>query len=286
MPPADRHGACQRYRAEAEDAAVVVDRLRVLRVAASAVRRGAGMAVHPRRRDLGHHVAGRLGLRHRKLCLVGRHGERRDDHLRAVLPDPVGVAERHQPHRRVDDGVLRRVRRHHAGHPSRALVVCVLAVSLSQHDGNVAAVPQSAVLGLRRDPGLCHRICLVLVRRADPGHGDAEGPGDGPRTADLLRHPGAGLAGIVAALAGIQGDISDPGGLDGAAGLFGPQHRRAGLRGRADARLARDPVSALLHLRRRPFGVRRRADAGDPAAASLWASTRSSRNGISTSWRG
>ena len=207
-------------------------------------------------------------------------------HLRAVLPDPVGVAERHQPHRGVDDGFC---------------VVCagimpvihlgrwwyfVLAVSLSQHDGNVAAVPQPAVLGLRRDPGLCHRLGPVLVCRPDPGHGDPEGPGDGPRAAGLLRHPGAGLAGIVAALAGIQRDISDPGGLDGAAGLFGPQHRRAGLRGRADARLARDPVPALLHLRRRPFGVRRRADAGDPAAAGLWASTGHHANGISTSWRG
>ena len=70
------------------------------------------LALLRRRRHLGHRLAGRLGLRHHQLCLVDRDRQRRHVHLGAVLPDAVGVAQLDQPHRRIDDAVRRRLRRH------------------------------------------------------------------------------------------------------------------------------------------------------------------------------
>ena len=128
------------------------------------------LAVLPGRRGLGHHLAGRLGVRDRQLCLVGRHGERRDHHFRAVLFDPVRMAQRHQPHRGIHDGVLRRLRRHHADHSSWALVVFLLAVSLSRtrwghgRSSAVRCIGTSSAI-------LVYVIATrsVLVCRPDPG---------------------------------------------------------------------------------------------------------------------
>ena len=62
-----------------------------------------------------------------------------------------------------------------AAAPGAALVL-LLAVALSEHDGTLAAVPQSAGLGRVRGLDLRHRLALVLVHRPDPRPGHAARP--------------------------------------------------------------------------------------------------------------
>ena len=59
---------------------------------------------------------------------------------------------------------------------SRPALVVLLAVSVSQHDGHLAAVPQPAAVGFLRDPDLCDGLGAVLVSRPDARPGDDARP--------------------------------------------------------------------------------------------------------------
>ena len=55
-------------------------------------------------------------------------------------------------------------------------VARLLAAAVSEHDGRVAAVPQSDHVGRVRGLDLRDGVAAVLVRRPDPGSGDAARP--------------------------------------------------------------------------------------------------------------
>ena len=129
------------------------------------------------------------------------HGERRHDRLGAVLLDPLAMALGDQPHRRDDDAVRGGVCRHHADHASRPTGVFLLVVSVSERHGGVAAGPQSAVVGFHL-PALLHPdVHNVLLHRAVARPRHCARPGATSPKADVLRHFGARLARLGAALA-------------------------------------------------------------------------------------
>ncbi len=83
------------------------------------------------------------------------------------------VAQFHQPFRRSDDAVRRGLRRNFPGHPRRASVARLLALSHSQHHGGVAAIPKPAHMGRLRGLHLRHHLRDVLVHRPDSRLGHA-----------------------------------------------------------------------------------------------------------------
>ncbi len=113
------------------------------------------------------------------------------------------VAQFHQPFRRSHDAVCRGLRRNLSRHPRRTSVAGLLAVSLSQHHGRVAAIPQPAHVGRFRGLHLRHDFGAVLVHRPDSRHGDAARSRDASRGQNRLRHALDGLARIGAALASL-----------------------------------------------------------------------------------
>ena len=74
-------------------------------------------------------------LRHHQLRLVDRHRPRRHADLRHPAAVPPGVAHEHQPLRRGDDALRRRVRRHLPAAARRPAVAVLLAAALPEHDG-------------------------------------------------------------------------------------------------------------------------------------------------------
>ena len=243
----------QRAGAAPRRAAVVVDRFRHFARPAAGPGRRRDLAVRHRRRHLGHRHPGRLGPGDRRIRLVDRAGERRHHRLGAVLPDPLAVALGGQPDRRVDDAVRGGLRRDHADPASRPARFFLLAVPLSERDGAMAAISQPAAVGLRLSALLHSDVDHVLLRRAAARPRHRARSGADPRQADPLRHPGARLARLGAALAQSSDSLLHHGGDHGADGDLGAQCRRPRFRRRAHPRLAFDPVPALLLFRRGRF---------------------------------
>ncbi len=143
-----------RARAARARLPVVVDRAASVRVPDSGADRLCHVAVLGRDRHLGRGLAGDVGLRHPRIRLVDRHRLGRHVHLRAVLPDARGLAHLDQPDRRIDDAVRGGVRGDVSDPASRPAVAVLLAVSLSQHHGLLAAVAQPAAVGFLRRSSL------------------------------------------------------------------------------------------------------------------------------------
>ena len=118
-------------------------------------------------RDLGHQHPHWLGLRHRQFRLVDRHRARGNADLRHSAVAAAIVAEFDQPVCRSHDAVCGGGCRNFSADPHRAPVACVLAVSVSQHDELLAAIPQPAALGCVRGLDLLHDLAAVLVRGTD-----------------------------------------------------------------------------------------------------------------------
>ena len=107
-----------------------------------------------------------------------------------------------------DDAVRRRVRRHLPAVPHRSAVARLLAASLPEHDGRLAAVQKPAGLGRLRRLDVRHGVGAVLVRRPRARSRDAArslAVEAGPRH---LRHAGARLARLGAALASLRDGLS------------------------------------------------------------------------------
>ena len=102
------------------------------------------LPVSERHRHLGRDHPDRLGLRHRQFRLVDRNRPRRHADLRHSSFVAAVVAQFHQPLRRGYDAVCRGLRRTFPAASRRPSLAGLLAVSLSQHHGRVAAVPQPA----------------------------------------------------------------------------------------------------------------------------------------------
>ena len=129
-------------------------------------------------RHLGQQPAGRLGVRHHQLRLVDRYRPRRHADFGDSPAAQAGLAHLDQPLRRGDDAVRGRLRADVPADPHRPAVARgLLAAPLSEHDGDLAAVPQPADLGRVRGLDLRHGVGAVLVR----------GPGPRPRDAARSR---------------------------------------------------------------------------------------------------
>ena len=191
----------------------------------------------------------RLGLRHRELCLVDRHWQRRHAHLLDPAADAAGWRALDQPLRRDHDTIRRRDRRHLPDPAPRPADVFLLARALSEHD---ALWPQW------RSPlvwdfwaivsyllfsivffyvGLCpiSRPCATAPAREPDRSFTAPS-----RSAGAARH-GTG------APRDLAHDLSRARRADG---HLRSLHRRARFRGEPYARLAGDHFPALLRGRR------------------------------------
>src|SRR5216684_2640762 len=85
-------------------------------------------------------------------------------HLASAAPV---VAQLDQPLCRGDDPIRRRQRGYFPPDPRRTALARLLALSLSEHDASVAAIPQPVGVGRFRGFYLRHHLAVVLVHRAD-----------------------------------------------------------------------------------------------------------------------
>src|SRR5207237_8242026 len=109
--------------------------------------------------------------------------------------------------------------------PPGTALAGVLDGAVSEHDGCVAAVQESARLGRVCRVDLCDRVVVVLVRRTDSGSCDAARPvaiACGPHR---LRHAGNGLARLRPALAPLRHGLSPAGRTGDAACRVGTHSR-------------------------------------------------------------
>ena len=145
-------------------------------------------------RHLGHYHPDRLGIRDHQLCVVDRHRPRRNADLGDSVFAPAELAELDQPVCGSDDVVRGGLRRHLPAGSHGASVAGLLDVSLSEHDGVLAAVPQPADLGRLRGLDLLHHFAGVLVRRPDSRSRDAARSRGTSLDPGHLRHPRHGMA--------------------------------------------------------------------------------------------
>ena len=200
-------------------------------------------------RHLGQQRTRRLGLRHHQLRLVDRHRPRRNADLGDSAPLPPAVADVDQPLRRGDDALCRCVRGDVPAAAYRPTVAgYLLAVPVPEHDGPVAAVPQSADLGRVCGLDLRHGVGAVLVHRTRPRHGHAARSREVSVRAAHLRHAGARMARVGQALAALRNRVPaarrhlDPA---GALRSLGGELRLRGLgRCRAGTRRSSRPTSS------------------------------------------
>ena len=113
------------------------------------------------------------------------------------------MAHVHQSLDRGDDAVRRGVRRDVSAAASGPAVGFLLAVSVSRHDGTLAAISQSAGLGRVCRQHLFHRLADFLVCRPDSRSGHVARPRANALQKNYLWHSGAGLARFGEALATI-----------------------------------------------------------------------------------
>ena len=214
--------------------------------------------------------AGRLGLVHHQLRLLDWHRPRGHAHLGRPLPLPSAVEDRHQPGRRGDDAVRRRLRRDLPDHPPRARLVRLLARAVPERPRPpLGELQLAAGVGHLRDLHLRPRLPRVLVRRAAPRPGHRAGPGDPPLAEGALQRDELRLDRIPPGLAALRVGLHDPRGARDAAGLLGPHDCLVRLRHVGHAGLAHDDLPALLRHRRHLLGVRHGHHADDLHARLL-----------------
>ena len=134
---------------------------------------GALLAVLQRRRRVGHHHPGGLGLRHRQFRVVDRYRPRRNADLGHSAAAQAGLAHLHQPILRSHDAVRRGASRHVPDPAHGPSLAGLLAASLPQFDVAVAAAAQPAGVGRVRGLHLPDRFADFLVHRPDSRSGHA-----------------------------------------------------------------------------------------------------------------
>src|ERR1035437_5760216 len=100
--------------------------------------------------------------------MVDRHWPCRNVYFRHSLAPAAGMAHVHQSFRRSHDAIRSFLRWYIPSDAPRAPAALLLADALPHPHGRLAAVPQSAGLGLLRRLDLRHGFAAVLVRGADP----------------------------------------------------------------------------------------------------------------------
>ena len=222
-------------------------------------------------RHLGQQRPGRLGVRHHQLRLVDRHRPRRHADLGDPAAVPAAVAHVDQPLRRGDDALRRRLRGDVPAAPHRPAVAGgLLAVPVSRTRwacGRSSAARSSGTCSRCRPTARCRR-CSGSPGSCPTWRRCATAP-QSKVGADDLRHAGARLARLGAALAALRDGVPAAGRHLHAARALGPLGRELRLRGVGAARLARHDLPALLRRRRHLLRLRDGDDAGHAAAEVL-----------------
>src|SRR6185503_2054701 len=175
-----------------------------------------------------------------------------------------------QPFCRSNDALRRRTSGHVPDFPPRAPVADVLAVSLSKHDGNLAAVSQPFDVGRLRGFDLRHGLRDVLVCRSDSRLRYAARSRSQQTVSDSLRHARNGLARICSSLASLRDGLPATRGTGHATRFVSTHDRQFRLRRRHHSGMARDDISAVLRRRRDLRRLRDGVVADDSAAKVLW----------------
>src|SRR5205807_7614302 len=220
--------------------------------------------------DLGSEHPGWMGLRHREFYLVDRN--RACGHLdfRNLAALASEVAYIHQPYRRSNDHIRGALRGDVSSAPPRATVACLLAVSVSQYDVVLAAIPKPSGLGCIRGLHLPDGFALVLVRRTDSRSGYLARPRPHTCEADRLRVSGYGLARLGCSLEALRNDFAPSRRPRDSAGDLRAHGGELRLRHRHLARMAHDHLSSLFRRGRNLFGICHGPLPGDSLAKVLW----------------
>src|SRR6185503_54895 len=149
-------------RLETEDVAGVVLRLCDFVCTLSVDDAGDDELAVRRYRIVGRQRARRLGHRHSQLRLVDRNRSRGNTDLRDPAFAATTLAYVDQPLRRSDDAFRSGPGRHVSHLPPRTSVADVLAVPVSEHDGDLAAVSQPVDVGRLRSFNLRNSLGNVL----------------------------------------------------------------------------------------------------------------------------
>ena len=195
------------------------------------------LPVRERHRHLGREHPGRLGIRDRQLRLVDRHRPRRHADFRDSAAS-ASKTWRTSINRFAEAMTLFAVACAglfpllHLGRPW----LRVLAVPVSEHDGDLAAVPKPADVGRVRGLDVRDGVAALLVRRADPRPRDAARSLAVARRPRDLRHARDGLARLGAPLASLRDGLPAARGPRDAARRLGAHGRQLRLRDRDRAR--------------------------------------------------
>ena len=231
------------------------------------------LAVHPRRRHLGHQDPGRLGLRHHQLRLVDRDRPRRHLHLRDPAAAPPGLAHLDQPLHRGDDALRRGLRgdvSRSSTSAGRNMPTGCLPIRIRWASGRSGAARWSGMSS--RSPPMassrwssgtsasCRTSACCATARSSTGKPSARGCSASSRSAGAARakhwehyHRVYLILGGLAAPLVIS--VHSIVGMD-----FADRHR---------ARLALDDFPAVLRRRRDLLRLRDGAHAADPGARGL-----------------
>ena len=158
------------------------------------------LALSKGRRHLGFGYTGRLGIRHRQLCVVDRYRSCWNADLRHPAAVQADLAQLNQPLCGGHDDLRRGLRRHVPSDPRRPPLAGILAFPLSELHERVAAVPLAAIVGRLRGLDVRHDLGGLLVHRDDPRSWYPARPRKDPCGAVLFRPAGARLARFRAAL--------------------------------------------------------------------------------------
>ena len=124
-----------------------------------------------RRRCLGQHAPGHVGLGYCQFRLVDRYWSRRNADFSNPFPFAPTLANGCQPGRRSDDDLCGHVCRNLSRSSRRAHVVRLVAVPDSELQLDLASVPFAAHVGRVRRFYVFHRFGSVLVHGIDPRPG-------------------------------------------------------------------------------------------------------------------
>src|SRR5262245_20294345 len=125
---------------------------------------------------MGRQHSRRLGNGHPELRLVDQYRPRRNFDLSNSPAAATEMAHLDQSVCRGDDVICSGPGWHVSDYAPGPAVAGVLAVSLSEHDGHLATVPEPPDVGRVRGVDVCDGFSRILVRWSDSGFRDAARP--------------------------------------------------------------------------------------------------------------
>ncbi len=180
------------------------------------------LPVHQGRRHLGHQHPGRVGLRHHQLRVVDRHRPRRHADLGHSAAAQPAVAHLDQPLCRGHDAVRRGLRRAVPAPASGPSVVFYWLSPIPTPCGMWPQFRSPLVWDVFAVSTYADGLAVFWYVGLMPDLATLRDRAKQPVSKRALRHPGAGLARLGAALAALRKRVSAAGRTGDAAGALGP----------------------------------------------------------------